>query len=387
MLYQKESIMRYMTTKKWVASLIAAVMSLSLIACGSLETVNYAPPINDTAEAITSRMPIANGNCTDTITWTLDSDGVLTLSGTGEMFDYEKGANNQPWADYRNNITALVIEDGITRIGDRAFQGCRDMESAVIGKDVASIGEWAFQNCYALTNVELQPEVNLENGAFRSTPAELDVSAAIWTCYTNSSYDSALSQVELTGNYRADIIHIALSQVGYHEGDSEDDYDGGNTGGSGDYTEYGRYLGSVGGAWCSEFASWCIHMAEVPPQIVAISRSANVAGFTEGTSAVWYTWDQTIYGGGSYTPREGDILLWAWDNNRHSTEENLSHTSILWEIDGQDSGSIILKTIDGNSNNRVEACKYAVNATDGSLIGRTGSLFYIIAPDYESGNN
>lgn len=370
--------MRYKTMKKWIAFLMAAVISLSLAACGdSLGTINYEVQTNQ----------IANGSCTDTIVWTLYSDGVLRLSGTGEIGDYEKGANNQPWADYRNRITALVIEDGITRIGDRAFQSCSYMESAVIGKDVASIGEWAFQNCYALTDVQLQPEVSLENGAFRSTPAELDVSAAISTCYTNSRYDSALSRVERTGNYREDIIHIALSQVGYHEGDSADDYNGGNTGGSGDYTEYGRYLGSIGGAWCSEFASWCICMAEVPTQIVAISRSANAADFTKDSSAVWYTWDQTVYGGGHYTPRTGDILLWAWDNNRHGTEENLSHTSILREINKKNSGSVILNTIDGNSNNRVEECKYEVNPTAGSLIGRTGRLCYIIAPDYESGNN
>lgn len=359
--------------KKWVPLLMVTVMSLSLVACGgSLGTIHK---------------QIASGSCTDTIIWTLGSDGVLLLSGTGEMCDYEKGANNQPWAGYRKYITALVIDDGITRIGDRAFQSCSYMESAAIGKKVASIGEWAFQNCYALTDVELQPEVSLENGAFRGTPAELDVSAAISTCYTNSRYESALSRIELTGSYREDIINIALSQVGYHEGDSEDDYDGGNTGGSRDYTEYGRYLGSVGNAWCSEFASWCICMAKVPAQIVAISRGASVAGFTNDTSAVWYTWKQTLYGGGNYTPREGDILLWAWDNNSHDTEENLSHTSILRKIDKQNRGRIILKTIDGNSNNRVEERKYEVNATDGSLIGRTGRLCYILAPDYESSNH
>lgn len=376
--------------KKCVGLLLVAMMSLTITACGErLDTIRDDPQTKadnrktETTETSTNWMQIANGSCTDTITWTLDSDGVLMLSGTGEISDYEKGANNQPWADYRNNITVLVIKDGVTRIGDRAFQGCKYMESAVIGKEVASIGEWAFQNCYALTNVELQPEVRLENGAFRSTPAELDVSAAISTCYTNSCYDSALSQVELTGNYREDMINIALSQIGYHEGDSENDYDGGNTNGSGDYTEYGRYLGSVGSAWCSEFASWCIRMAEVPTQIVAISRSANVIGFTKDTSAEWYTWEQTIYGGGSYTPREGDLLLWAWDNNIHSEEDNLSHTSILHGIVEKKSGSIVLKTIDGNSHNRVEECKYEVNATDGSLIGRTGRLCYIIAPDYE----
>ena len=317
----------------------------------------------------------------------MDGDGTLTIRGTGAISDFAKGAGNQPWISYQKTITALVVEDGITRIGDRAFQGCFYLKSAVIGKDVASIGEWAFQNCYALTSVELQPNVHLEDGAFRSTPVEWDVHAADSTLYANSSYYSALREVVLTGNYREDIINIALSQVGYHEGDSDADYAGGNSSGSGDYTEYGRYLGSIGGAWCSEFASWCIRKAGVPSQIIANSRSANVVNFTKDTSATWYTWDQTIYGGGSYTPRKGDLLLWAWDKDSHSTEDNLSHTSILWEIGKQNNGGILLKTIDGNSNSSVMECKYEVNAPDGSLIARTGRLCYIIAPDYESNNN
>ena len=350
--------------KKLVALLMVAVMSLSLVACGG------------------NPKQIANGNCTDTITWTLDSNGLLVISGTGEIGDYEKGAGNQPWADYRNNITALVIEEGITRIGDRAFQNCINMERANIGDGVAGIGEWAFQNCFELTNVELQPDVNLENGAFRSTPAEFDVSASMSTCYTDSYYDSALSRVNLTGNYREDIINIALSQLGYHEGNSEYDYDGRNTRGYCDYTEYGRYLGSIGSAWCSEFASWCICIAKVPTQMVAPSRSANVDVFTKDTSAVYYTWNQTVYGGGNYEPREGDILLWAWDNNNHSTDENLSHTSVLRDAEAQNGGRVTLKTIDGNSNNRVEECNYTVNAANGTLVGRTGRLCYIIAPGY-----
>ena len=120
----------------------------------------------------------------------------------------------------------------------------------------------------------------------------------------------------------------------------------------------------------------------MPTQIVAPSRSANVVSFTEGTSATWYTWNQTIYGGGSYEPRQGDILLWAWDNNSHSTDESLSHTAILRTAEAQNGGRVILKTIDGNSNNRVEERNYTVNAASGSLVGRTGRLCYIIAPDY-----
>lgn len=327
---------------------------------------------------------IASGNCGDYITWTLDQSGTLTFRGTGEICDYSKGAVNQPWINYRKSITELIIEDGITRIGDRAFQSCTYIERVVIGKDVVSIGEWAFQNCYSLTSVELSPRICLELGAFRNTPVEWEISAVESPLYTNSNYYSALSQVVITGNYRDDIINIALSQIGYHEGDSDNDYAGYNTSGTNNYTEYGRYLGSDGKAWCSEFASWCIRMAGVPTQIVASSRDANVSNFTKNTSAAWYTWNQLSYGGGSYTPQKGDILLWAWDKNPHSTDESLSHTSILWEIEEDTGEGIILKTVDGNSGNQVRDKKYELNSQDGSLIGQTGKLCYVIAPDYES---
>lgn len=334
-------------------------------------------------EISTGISQIASGNCGDTISWTLDSDGTLTCSGIGEIPNYEKGAGNQPWLGYWESITTLVIEDGITRIGDRAFQNCRYIERAIIGNDVASVGEWAFQNCYALTSVEVQPNVSLETGAFRSTPVEWDISAIGSTLYSSSSYYWALTQVALTGDYREDIINIALSQLGYHEGDSEVDYAGDNIYGSGDYTEYGRRLGSTGSAWCSEFASWCMRMAGVPVETIANSYSANVTAFTNGTSAAWYSWNETVFAGGSYIPRKGDLLLWAWDENVHDTEEQLSHTSILWEIIQQENGIILLKTVDGNSNNQVAECAYEVNAADGTLIGRTGTLCYLIAPDYE----
>ena len=56
------------------------------------------------------------------------------------------------------------------------------------------------------------------------------------------------------------------------------------------------------------------------------------------------------------------------------------------DIDVQENGVIILKTIDGNSNNQVRVCYYNVNTADGSLIGRNGRLCYIVAPEYENGS-
>lgn len=326
---------------------------------------------------------IASGTCAGTISWTLSNNGILSFRGTGSIPDYEKGAGNQPWVKHHKYITSLVIENGITRIGDRAFQGCNSLKSITVGKDVASVGQWAFQNCRALTRVDLPQDIRLETGAFRGTPVEWEVGQIGAKLYNTSPFAKALSQVILTGNYREDVIRIALSQVGYHEGNGEADFAGNNQKGNKDYTEYGRRLDSVGSAWCSEFASWCIRMAGVPELAVANSRSANVSGFTQNTSAQWYAWANTSYGTGTYTPRKGDLLLWAWDAKPYGIQDNLSHTSILVSVEAQKNGTVLLKTIDGNSNNRVEEKSYTVNAKDGTLVGKQGKLCYVVSPDYE----
>lgn len=324
----------------------------------------------------------AGGACTDTVSWELDGSGTLIISGSGAIPDYEKGAGNQPWIEHWKSVTALVVEDGITRIGDRAFQSFRYLESAYIGEDVTEIGQWAFQNCYALTYVDLPPSAAPETGAFRSTPVEWEICGTPSEAYAGSEYYAALCDVELTGDYREDIINIALSQVGYTEGDSEADF-GGYAGGSGDYTEYGKCLESAGTAWCSEFASWCIRNAGVPTSVIASSRGANVTSYTANTSADFYTWDVTAFGGGSYQPQKGDLVLWSWDGQMYGTEENLSHTSILWEATQLENGNVLLTTVDGNSNNQVRVREYEVSAAEGRLTGKTGLVCYIIAPHYE----
>ncbi len=74
----------------------------------------------------------------------------------------------------------------------------------------------------------------------------------------------------LTGDFRTDVMNIALSQLGYHESDDEGVLDGMDPYGEEDYTEYGRYMGTNGTAWCTEFLSWCLAMAEVPESVIAI---------------------------------------------------------------------------------------------------------------------
>ncbi len=374
--------------KKLLLYLIGLVALIMIINHFVSDKDSVEPVVSDTTisnketVSIHAVTRVAGGSCTDTISWKLDSNGTLIVSGNGAIPDYEKGAGNQPWVAYWKSITALVVEDGITRIGDRAFQGFRYLENAVIGQDVIEVGEWAFQNCYALTHVDLLSSIELETGAFRSTPVEWEICGAPSEAYANSEYYTALCNVPLTGDYREDIINIALSQVGYKEGDSEADF-GGNVSGSGDYTEYGKCLESIGSAWCSEFASWCIRNAGVPTSIIANSRAANVTGYTANTSADFYTWDVTAFGHGDYLPQKGDLLLWSWDGKMYGTEENLSHTSILWKVTQLQNGNVLLTTIDGNSNNQVRVREYEVSAAEGKLIGKTGIVCYIIAPHYE----
>jgi len=376
--------------RKLIALLLAVLMG-TLSGCGGPEAPGIAPPEDaapvEKPQPEAPREPAAQSNileegiCGEGILWSLDRDGTLSLRGSGAIPDYEKGAGNQPWYSRRKSVTALVIEAGITRIGDRAFQNCGQLKTAVIGPDVTEIGLWAFQNCYALTEVQLDPNVRLDTGAFRSTPVEWDITAVDSPLYRQSKYYAALSAVELTGNYREDVIAIALSQLGYHEGSSEQDY-GGGAKGSKDYTEYGRYMGSVGAAWCSEFACWCIRKAGVPMTAVANSRAANVESFTSGSTAQFYAWDQTVYGGGSYQPRPGDLLLWAWDSKSHGTDENLSHTSLLRSAEVRSDGSLIIHSIDGNSDNNVAERQYRLNSASGVLLEGVGRLYYIVSPDY-----
>ena len=97
-----------------------------------------------------------SGTCGDNVTWTLDSEGVLTIEGTGVMADYST-TSPAPWKDL--SITSVVIGDGVTTIGDYVFQDCEGLASVTIPASVTSIGSGAFANCTALTSVTIPASV------------------------------------------------------------------------------------------------------------------------------------------------------------------------------------------------------------------------------------
>ena len=98
---------------------------------------------------------IAIGKCGENAQWMLDVSGELKITGTGEMYDYDSEID-PPWdADGVSylRIRSVVVENGITKIGDYAFSGCRDLEEVIIGDTVTSIGTRAFNLCDNLEKI------------------------------------------------------------------------------------------------------------------------------------------------------------------------------------------------------------------------------------------
>ena len=99
------------------------------------------------------------------LTWKLYEDGTLTISGTGAMKNYDY--NDNPSPVYNNsNVKKVVIEDGVTSIGNSAFNECISLTSITIPDSVTSIGSYAFYNCKNLTTISLSCKSSLKKSDF-----------------------------------------------------------------------------------------------------------------------------------------------------------------------------------------------------------------------------
>ena len=102
---------------------------------------------------------VDSGQCTDTIRWTLDSEGTLRIFGRGKMNDYSWNVAEAcgPWSS-NPAIRSVIIEDGITYIGSNPFSGCHNLTSVSIPSSVTGIGPWAFAST-GLTSITIPESV------------------------------------------------------------------------------------------------------------------------------------------------------------------------------------------------------------------------------------
>ncbi|MBE6926338.1 MAG: leucine-rich repeat domain-containing protein [Ruminococcaceae bacterium] len=107
----------------------------------------------------------ASGTCGENLKWELDNAGTLTISGTGEMKNYDE--SKLPWYSSRDLIKSVVIEEGVTGIGESAFSKCSNLESVTIPESVTSIVYGMFSWCTSLTDITIPESVtSIETWAF-----------------------------------------------------------------------------------------------------------------------------------------------------------------------------------------------------------------------------
>lgn len=100
---------------------------------------------------------VSSGTCgyiynKDDVLWILDNEGTLTISGTGEMKDWNYD-NRPPWYEQREYIQTITLDGNITSIGDYAFDGFGKLSEITIPESIAKIGTNAFNKCENLATV------------------------------------------------------------------------------------------------------------------------------------------------------------------------------------------------------------------------------------------
>ena len=184
--------------------------------------------------------------------------------------------------------------------------------------------------------------------------------------YKKTNYYKALTEYKLTGDERFDVVSIAMTQYGYHEGNSESDMGGDNLDGHKNFAEYNRMYGkldnnegngkSYGYSWCASFVSWCLRQARVP--------TSTVETFVSCSKAVRNFRTQGIFKEASsgYIPQAGDIIFFVTPEEKANGYIS-SHVGL---VIGTDSGYIY--TIEGNTDNYL-VCQKAYAFDNEKLVG------------------
>ena len=148
---------------------------LSAIIAGTMAVTAYGDVMPSVISEIQNSIQVSaeevstatSGTCGDNLTWELDGEGTFTISGSGEMKDYEVVS---PFCG-RTDIKRIIISDGVTKISGWAFEDCSAIESVSIPDSVTIIGGGAFCGCSGLEDLTIPDSVSyIGESAFSKTP-------------------------------------------------------------------------------------------------------------------------------------------------------------------------------------------------------------------------
>ena len=175
--------------------------------------------------------------------------------------------------------------------------------------------------------------------------------------YKTSVWYQNFTDLELTENDRNNVLRIAVSQLGYHEGNSAEDFDGMNTAGSKNYIEYARLLvphyNDNAYEWCACFVNWCLNQAH-------FDKASSEIGCWKwvGELKAMNMWQDSAAYKGTYTPKPADFIFFNWDG-KNTGSGHIGY--VLYTTDTH------VFTIEGNADNNVTVRSYALN--DPCVIG------------------
>ena len=143
-----------------------------------------------------------SGVCGENLTWMIDGDGTMVISGTGPMYDYVAG--DQPWYSISTRIKKVVVESGVTSIGDYAFgSDCGALIKVTLSDTVKSIGSYAFADTNNLEGIKLPEGLTtikshaFENSAIKSANIPSTVTTITEAAFKNCNL---LEAIELHDN-------------------------------------------------------------------------------------------------------------------------------------------------------------------------------------------
>lgn len=138
--------------------LVSLVLAFGMLAsCLPTAFAEENPPQRNLTQSDQKAAAPTEGTCGEKVTWKL-AGGTLTISGAGDMKDYAE--STVPWKDSRDAITKVVVESGVTTVGDNAFYGCKNLTQVSLPDGLTCIGDSAFDGASSLTEIKIPDSVN-----------------------------------------------------------------------------------------------------------------------------------------------------------------------------------------------------------------------------------